>query len=167
MFENHNLISIIRRRQESFVSPRPTFISSSCPVRWIYLEDQPFEEYFETSSDSELIDQVPGPEFIQELELQAANLSIDRYLQNSPQSDLTTKGTPNPSIITTASASSSPSPHISQPQTTPQQTIASSPTSKTQAPIVIPTPTVVSPLPAAMENIYVPLVLIANLGAMP
>jgi hypothetical protein len=94
-------------------------------------------------------------------------LSIDRHLQNSPQSDLTTEGTPNPSVITSVSASSSSFPHTSQPQTTPHQTITSSSPSTTQTSTVIPTPAVVSPLPTAMANRYAPLVLPANLGAMP
>lgn len=170
MFENPNPIPRILRRQEiqeSSTSSKPTFRSTSCPIRWIYLEDEPFDEHFETSlfrtsSDSELIDLIPDPLFIEELQLEAINSSINRHLQNSIQSDLTYEGTPNLSVITTASVSSSPFPHTSQPQTTP-----STPPSTTQTPTAIPTPTVVSSLLAAMENIYAPLVLPANLGAMP
>jgi len=88
VFENPNMIPRILRRQESqegSASSRPTYRSTSCPVRWIYLEDEPFDENFETSlfrtsSDSKLIDLIPYPLFIEELQLEAINSSIDRHL---------------------------------------------------------------------------------------
>ena len=94
MFENPNLIPRIIRRKESSLSPRALFKYQSCPVEWLFLEDLPFDEHFElylfrTTSNSELLDLVQDPEFIRELETQRANLSIDRYLQNSTQSSLT------------------------------------------------------------------------------
>lgn len=78
------------------------------------------------------------------------------------QSELTSEGTPNLSVITTTSPSPSPFPQKSQPQSTP-----SIPPSTTPTPIVIPTPAVVSSLPIVMENIYTTLVFPANPGAMP
>jgi len=89
VFEKHNLILSIIRRQESSFSPRPLFRSYSCPTEWLFLEDLPKEKYFETSLfrntyNSELLDLVPDPEFIIELEIQRANLSIDQNLLNSP-----------------------------------------------------------------------------------
>jgi len=88
-------------------------------------------------------------------------------LQNSPQSDITTKEASNPSIVTFLSASSSSFPHPSQLQTTPHLNITPSPPSTIQTSTVTPTPAFVSPLPTAMANRYAPLVLLANLGAMP
>lgn len=172
VFENPNLIPRILRRKESSVSPQLTLKSSSYLVRWIYLEDLPFDEYFgnsffRTSSDSKLVDLVQDPEFIWELEIWAANFSIERYLQNSPQFDLTIEATPNPFVITSVSIISSSFPHIFQPQSTPHQTITSSSPSTTQTSIVIPTSAFVSPLPTVMANRYAPMVLPANLCAMP
>ena len=79
-------------------------------------------------------------------------------MQNSVQSELSSEGTPNLSVITSASPSSSTFPPRSQPQTTP-----STPPSTTHR----PTSHVISSLPPAMVNRYVPLVLPSNLGAMP
>lgn len=66
---NPNLITRIIRRQESSVSPRPGFRSNSCPNEWLFIEDIPFDEYFDlslfkTTSNSELLDLFPDPEFI-------------------------------------------------------------------------------------------------------
>jgi len=91
VFENPNLIPKILRRQESqesSVSSRPTFRSTSCPDRWIYLEDEPFDEHFEislftTSPDFELIDLLPDPLFIEQLQFEIVNSHLDRHLQNS------------------------------------------------------------------------------------
>ena len=132
-------------------------------MKWIYLEDAPFDEYFETSlfvtfSDSGLARTVHDPIFIEELQLEVVTSHLDRHLQNSIQSVLTSEGTPNLFVITTASPSSSTFPQTSQPRITP-----STPPST----IPRPTPIVVSSLSTAMANRYTPLVLPANLGAMP
>lgn len=175
MFENPNPIPRILRRQESqesTPSSRPIYRSRSCPVIWIFLEDEPFDEHFETSLfvtfyDTELSCLVPDPVFIENLQFEAVSVSIDKHLQNSIQSELTSERTPDPSTITTTSPSSSSVPHTSQPQTTPPQTPPSTPPSTTHIPIVTPTPSVVTSIHAAMANRYTPLVLPANLGAMP
>lgn len=166
MFENPNLIPSILRRQESqeiFASSRPLYRSRSYLVKWIYLEDESFDEYFETSlfvtfSASKLSHTVHDPLFIEDLQLEVVTSHLDRHLQNSAQSDLTYEGTPNLSVMTTVFPSSSTTPQTSQPQGTP-----STPPSTTPR----PTPVVVSTLSTAMENIYTRLVLPANPWAMP
>ena len=118
MFENPNLIPRILKRQESqesYVSSRPLYRSRSCLVKWIYLEDEYFNEYFETSlfvtfSDSGLAHAVHDPLFIEDLQLEVVTLDLDRHLQNSIQSELTSEGTPKLYVITTASPSSSTTP---------------------------------------------------------
>ena len=120
VFENPNLIPMILRRQESqdsFASSRPLYRSRSYPVKWIYLEDEPFNEFFETSlfvtfSESGLAHTVHDPLFIEDLQLEVVTSHLDRHLQNSIQSELTSKRTPNLSVITTASPSSSSTPQI-------------------------------------------------------
>ena len=175
MFENPNLIPRICRRQESQESTASSlriYRSRSCPIRCSYLEDEPFDEQFETSlfvtfPDSKLVPLVPDPIFIEELQFEAVSSSIDRHLQSSIQFELTSERTPNPFTVTAASTSSSSFPLISQPKITPPQTPPSTPPSTTQIPIVTPTPPVVRSPPAAMANKYTPLVFPANLGAMP
>lgn len=119
VFEKPNLIPRIIRRQEISVSPRPLFRSYSCPTEWLFLEDLPFEKYFETSlfrttSNSELLDLVPDPEFTRELEIQRANLSIDQNLLNSTQSSLNTDRTRELLETSSLSFSSSLFPHLSE-----------------------------------------------------
>lgn len=79
VFDNPNLIPRIIRRQESSVSPRPLFRSTPFPNEWLFIEDLPFDKYFDhslfrTNSESALEDTVIDPEFTAELEVQRANL---------------------------------------------------------------------------------------------
>lgn len=75
MFENPNLIPRILRRQESqesYASSRPLYRSRSCPVKWIYLEEETFDEWLETSlfvtfSESGLTHTVHDPVFIEDI----------------------------------------------------------------------------------------------------
>jgi len=170
VFENPNLIPKILRRQENqenSASSRPLYRSRSCPVRWIYPEDKPFDEYlkissFVTFSESGLTHTVQDPIFIEHLQLEVVTSHFDRHLQNSIHSEITSEGTPNLFVITTASPSSPSAPQTSQPQATP----STSP-STTHIPIVIPSPPVVTSTSATMANQYTPLHLPANPGAMP
>lgn len=84
MYENPNLIPRIIR-QESFVIP--VFRSHSCLVIFEYLEDLPFDEHFdlslfETKSESAVGATFLNPEFVQYLEIESANRSIDAYILN-------------------------------------------------------------------------------------
>jgi len=83
-------------------------------------------------------------------------------LQNSIQPKLTSDKTPNLPVITTPSPSSPSAPHFSQSQATP-----STLPSTVHISIVVPTALVVTYILVNMENIYAPLNLPANLGAMP
>ena len=65
---------ILRRQesQESSASSRPLHRSRSCLVKWIYLEEEPFDEWFETSlfvtfCESGLAHTVHDPLFIENL----------------------------------------------------------------------------------------------------
>lgn len=88
MFENPNFIPRILRRQESqeiSASSQPLYRSRSCLVKWIYLEDEPFDEQFETSlfvtfSESELVRLVHDPVFIEYLQLEVVTSHLDRHL---------------------------------------------------------------------------------------
>jgi len=60
----------------------PSIKADSCPDEWLFLEDLPFDEYFDlslfrTRSQSALNDIVLDPEFTVELKVQRENLSID------------------------------------------------------------------------------------------
>ena len=132
-------------------------------MKWIYLEDELFDEFFKTYlfvtfSDSGLAYIVHDPIFIENLQLEVVTSHLDWHLHNSIQSELTSERTPNLSVITTASPSSSLTPQTSQPQATP-----STPPSITSRPI----PVVGSTQSTVMANSYTPLHLIANLGDMP
>ena len=132
-------------------------------MKWIYLEDKPFDEQFETSlfvkfSESKLSNLVPDLVFLEDLQFEFVTSHLDKHLRNSIQSELTSKRTSNISVINSASPSSSTFHQTSQPQTT-----SSIPPSTTHR----PTSLVISSLPPAMENRYAPLVLPANLRAMP
>lgn len=113
MFENPNLIPRILRRQESQEN------SAS------YCQENTIQD----------------PIFI-ELQIEVVTSHLNGYLQNSIQSELTSKRTPNLCMITTASPSSP-----SAPQATP-----STPPSTTHIPIVIPSPPVVTSISATMAN---------------
>jgi len=88
MFENPNLIPTIFRRQEgqeSYASFQPLYRSRSCPMKWIYLEDKPFDKSFETSlfvtfSESGLAHTVHDPLFIEDLQLEIVTSHIDKHL---------------------------------------------------------------------------------------
>jgi len=85
----------------------------------LFLKDLHFDEYFDnsllrTKSESELEDTILDPEFTAELEVQRANLSIDQYLLNSPQSSLTSDIIPELSETTSTSFSSPSFPHTSK-----------------------------------------------------
>jgi len=128
-------------------------------VKWIYPEDEPFDENFENSlfvtfSESRLTHTVQDPIFIENLQIEVVTSHLDRHLQNSIQFELTSERKPNLFMITTASPSS--------PSATP-----STPPYTTHIPIVIPTPPVVTSISATMANQYTPLHLAANPGAMP
>jgi len=96
MFKNPNLIPRILRRQdsqESYVSSRPLHRLASYPDKWIYLEEEPFDEYFETYlfvtfSKSTLAHMVQDPLFIENLQLEIVSSHLDRHLQNCIQSQL-------------------------------------------------------------------------------
>jgi len=90
MFENPNLIPIILR-QESSLSPRLVFRSHSFPVEFQYLEDLRFDEHFdlslfETKSESVIDDTILNLQFVEYIEKERANRSIDDYILNSLQS---------------------------------------------------------------------------------
>ena len=114
MFENPNLIPRILRRQESqenSTSLRPLYKSRSCLMRWIYPEDELFDEYFENSlfesfSESGLTHTVQNPIFIENFQIEVVTSHLDRHLQNSIQFELTFERTPKLSMITTTSPSS-------------------------------------------------------------
>ena len=114
MFENPNLIPKILRRhenQESSASSRPLYRSISCPVKWIYLEDEPFDKQFETSlfvnfSEYELSNLVPDLVFLEDLQFEFITSHLDKHFRNSIQSEITSEGTSNISVITSASPSS-------------------------------------------------------------
>ena len=64
--------------------------SHSCPVIFEYLEDLPFDEHFdlslfETKSKSAVSNTILNPEFVQYLETERENRSIDAYILNSLQ----------------------------------------------------------------------------------
>ena len=88
VFENPNLIPKILRRQESqgsFASSRPLYRSISYPVKWIYLEDEPFDEQFETSlfvnfSKSELSHLAQDPVFIEDLQFEFVTSHLEKNL---------------------------------------------------------------------------------------
>ena len=88
VFENPNMIPKILRRQEiqeSSASSRPLYRSRSCPLKWIYLEDEPFYQFFETSlfvtfSDSELAHTVHDPLFIEDLQVEFFTSHLDKHL---------------------------------------------------------------------------------------
>ena len=88
VFENPNLIPRIHRRHESqgsSASSWPLYRSRSCPVKWIRLEDEPFDEYFETSlfvtfSESRLAHTVHHPLFIKDLQLEIVTSHLDKHL---------------------------------------------------------------------------------------
>jgi len=88
MFKNPNLIPRILRRQdsqESSTSSRPLYRSRSYPVKWVYLEEEPFDEWFETSlfvtfSESGLAHTVHDPLFIKNLQLEVVTSHLDRHL---------------------------------------------------------------------------------------
>ena len=88
IFENPNLIPRILRRQESqesSASSQPLYGLRSYPVKWIYLEDEPFDESFETSlfvtfSESGLAQTVHDPLFIEDLQLEIVTSHLDRNL---------------------------------------------------------------------------------------
>ena len=99
IFENPNLIPRILRSQESSEkesqessgSSQPLYRSASCPVKWIYFDEEPFDERFETSlfvnfSETELSRLVPNPLFLEDLQLKFVSFNLDRHLQNSTQS---------------------------------------------------------------------------------
>ena len=74
VFDNPNLISRISRRQEISVNPTPSLNADSCPDEWLFLEDLPFDEYFDlslfrTRYESALDDIVLDPEDIADLEV--------------------------------------------------------------------------------------------------
>ena len=97
VFENLNLIPRILRRQESqesSASSQLLYRSVSCPMKWIYLEDEPFDEKFETSlfvnfSESEFSHLVQDPVFIEDLQFEFVTSHLDKNLRNSIQSELT------------------------------------------------------------------------------
>lgn len=93
-------------------------------MKWLFLEDIPFDEDFGLSlfrmkSDSELLDIVVDPEFIKELEIEKAKLISNRNLQSSPQSSITTNQIPKLCDSTSTSFSSLSFPHISENYMTP------------------------------------------------
>ena len=131
-------------------------------MKQIYLEDEPFDKKLETSlfvnfSESELSNLVPDPVFLEYLQFEFFTSHLDKNLRNSIQSQFTSEGTSNISVITSASPSSSTFHQTSQPQTTPS----------TPPPITHRPTSPVIPLPLPMANRYAPLRLPANLGAMP
>ena len=95
VFDNPNLIPRILRRegsQESSGRSRPLSRSAPCPVKWIYFDEIPFDERFETSlfvnfSETELSRLVLDPLFFEYLQLRFVSLHIDRHLQNYIQSE--------------------------------------------------------------------------------
>ena len=69
------------------MSLAPVFRSHSCPVIFQYLEDIPFDEHFDLSlfeTTSEIIvgDTILNPKFIQYIETERENRSIDAYILN-------------------------------------------------------------------------------------
>lgn len=128
-------------------------------MRWNYPKDDPFDEYFENSLfetflECGLTHTFQDPVFIENLQIEVVTSHLDRHLQNSIQSELTSKITPNLFVITTASPNS------------PSATL-STPPSTTHIPIVIPTPLVVTSISITMANQYTPLHLLANPGVLP
>jgi len=148
----------------------------------------PFDEYFDlslftTKSESELEDTVLDLEFTSKLEIQRANLSIDQYLLNSPQSSLTTDRIPELFEIASTSISSPSFPHTSEVHSSslfitslPQQPITTHqiPTTPvTTNPPVVPNP-LVTTTPILnlvqlkdMALIYASLVMPAPQGVLP
>jgi len=98
MFEIQNLIPRILG-QESSLSLAPIFRSHSCPVVFQYLEDLLFDEHFdlslfETKSESAVGDIVLNLQFVQYLETERANRSIDAYILNSLQTSIVATNIP-------------------------------------------------------------------------
>ena len=80
-------------------------------MKWIYLEDKPFDEQFETSlfvkfSESKLSNLVPDPVFLEDLQFEFFTSHLDKHLRNSIQYEFTSEETSNISVITSASPSS-------------------------------------------------------------
>jgi len=83
------------------------FRSHSCTVVFEYLEDLPFDEHFylslfETKSESAVGNIVLNPEFVQYLETERENRSIDAYILNSLQNSILATNIPD--ILESASA---------------------------------------------------------------
>jgi len=164
----------------------PSIKVDSCLDEWLFLEDLPFDEYFDlslfrTRSENALDDIVLDPEFTTEVEVQRENLSIDQCILNSPQLSLTTVRIPELSEIDSTSFSSPFFPSISkvhpsspfipslphqpiityQTPITPSSSLPLVSSSSTQSPLLNPAQL------RAMANRYAPLVFFAPLGAMP
>jgi len=92
VYENPNLIPRILH-QEIFVIP--VFRSHSCPLVFEYLEYLLFDEHFdlslfETKSESAVGATVLNPKFVQYLETERENRSIDAYILNLQNSIVAT-----------------------------------------------------------------------------
>jgi len=175
VFENPNLIPRILR-QEISLSPRPFFRSHSCPVVFQYLEDLPFDEHFdlslfETKSKIAIGDTFLNPQFVQDLEIERANRSIDAYILNSLQTSIvatnslelleSTSATLGSSVALSSSKVHSQTQFIpilpvqpsiseqrsaiSSPPSTPQTSIISSPPSTPHTPITSTAVVVINP----------------------
>lgn len=194
MFENPNLIPRILR-QESSLSPRPVFKSHSCPVEFQYLENLPFYEHFDLSlfeakSESMIGDTVLNQEFVEDLEIERVNRSIDDYILNSLQSSIV--ATNILELLESASTTLGSSTALSsfevhsqpkfiptlpvQPSISDQGSITSTPPSTPQSPITSTalvfinhpiSPRPVSNPPRVMATRYAPLVLPKNLDVTP
>ena len=84
MYENPNLIPRIIRQESSVIL---VFRCHSCSVIFEYLEDLQFDEHFdlslfETKSESALGATFLNLEFVQYLETERENRSIDAYIMN-------------------------------------------------------------------------------------
>ena len=83
------------------------FKAQSCPVGFEYLEDQEFDEQFElslfeTKSESAVDSTILNPEFVQNLETERTNKSIDDYILNRLQNSIVASNISN--FLETASA---------------------------------------------------------------
>ena len=157
MYENQNLIPRILQKLSSVI---PVFRSHSCPVVFEYLEDLEFDEHFdlslfETKSESVVGSTVLNPEFVKDVEIERANISIDDYILNLQTSIVATN---IPEFLESASATLGSSVVVSSseiPTETPFiPTIPVQPTISDQRPIVSSPPS--TPSTPQPSHIYSP-----------
>ena len=104
MYENPNLIPRILSQESSVIL---VFRSLSCLIAFEYIKDIPFDEHFdlslfETKSESAVGATVLNSEFVQYLETERENRSIDAYILNSLQTSIV--ATNIPELLESASA---------------------------------------------------------------